>query len=77
MAFCLSLKGADGSNAFDGTAWPLIWVTLGLSIAHMFLPMDAVARFLFRNKRKIGADVDYNIAKKDFKTVFVITPLIS
>jgi hypothetical protein len=71
LAFCLSLKGSDGNNAFDETgSWPLIWVTLGFSIAHMFLPMDAVARFLFRSSRIIGADVDYHIAKLRFKTVF-------
>lgn len=69
MVCVLSLKDVKGDFAFGTENDSLIWITFGISLFHIFFPMESLNKKLFPIKDELTETITYEDAQVNFTTV--------
>ena len=69
LLFIFALKNPKGESNFDFVQKSLIWATIGVSLFHVFLPMEWLNEKLFRIKDEDKENELYDEARPYFHTV--------
>jgi len=73
IVYVYTLKNSVDELAFTDTARSLIWITLGISLFHIYFPMEMVnKRFLKVEKKGDDVDIDFEGAELKFNTDYDI-----
>lgn len=69
IACVFTLKDYDGQIAFEPNNSPMVWVTFGISIFHIFFPMESLNTRLFPIKDEVTESRTFEEVRNSFSTV--------
>ena len=70
--FMYTLKDSRSDVVYDSTANAWNWITLGVSLFHIYFPMEWLNRILFPITKERTETDSYEQARFDFTTVCLI-----
>ena len=65
-----TLKNSFNEYAFDDASRILVWITLGISLFHIYFPMEALNRKLLPIHQKACETKTFHEARLNFATVY-------
>lgn len=69
IMFAYTMKDESGELAFHDTARALLWLALGVSLFHIFFPMETLNKKLFKVTHKACEDQTFEEARVNFASV--------
>jgi len=72
VVYVYTLKNSLGEFAFDDTSRALVWVTLGISLFHIYFPMEALNKKLLPIHQKACETKTFSEARLNFTTDYDI-----
>lgn len=73
LLFVYTLENSDGKPIFDLIPRYLIWATIGVSLFHIYFPMEWINKVLFKVKGEEKGEDIYDEARPSFHTVKLMT----
>jgi len=67
--YAYTLKNSENEFAFDTASRVLVWIALGISLFHIYFPMEALNRKLLPVHQKACETKTFNEARLNFFTV--------
>ena len=72
IIYVYTLKNSANELAFTDTGRSLIWITLGISLFHIYFPMEMLNKKFLKIKNEGSVAVDFDEAELKFDTVRVM-----